>query len=166
MNRLLYILFATLTLAACHRPAVPEQQPIPADSLLLHVMEAMMDTNQSCMDVKEELLMFVDTMQMYVEKNPDEDIRIGVKGLALDFMGYFMSSSTPEETQFFFDTLVYRLADIMFTWYSPWLACNEDTVDGPKYMTLSTVFNNYGEKNHIIHMDTASLHGSQPFPAL
>ena len=156
MKRIFYLLLA-LTLCACNKHVTSESETIPTDSLLTHVLRAIIDTNQSCIDVKDEFYMFLDTMQMQVETYPDEDIRIGAKSFAMDLCGLFLYGDccSPEEMQFFYDSILLRLMAIPETWYSPLLSANEigDYHNDP-VLSQNVVFR-YGDdgQNHIIYMD-------------
>lgn len=156
MKRIQYILLTAITFAACHHPAASEQQPIPADSMLLHIMRAVMDTNVSCLDYQDEFMMFMDTMQNQVEIYPDEDIRIGVKSLAMDLFSMFIYGdfTTPEENRFFADSLMQPLANIQYSWYIPAHIHSKNFADHYKEPVMEqTLLLRYDDKNHIIFME-------------
>ena len=117
----IYILLL-LALCACNKPGSNEQQPYSvSDSLLSHALQAIFDPSLSCLDAKDEIMILLDTMQSHVESCPDEQIRIGARSLALEIVGMFVynDSITPEEEQFFEDSLLFPLIDIQHTWYCP-----------------------------------------------
>ena len=156
-KKLSFIIVLALTLCACNKNVTPEPSSLPADSLLTHVLRAIIDTNQSCIDVKDEFYMFLDTLQMQVETYPDEDIRIGAKSLAMDLCGLFLYGDccSPEEMRFFYDSLLLRLMAVPETWYCPFTSQDEigDYYNDP-VLTQNVVFR-YGddEQNHIIYID-------------
>lgn len=156
MKRNFYLLLA-LTLCACGKNVSPESESIPADSLLRTVLRAIIDTNQSCVDVKDEFYMFLDTMQSHVETYPDEDIRIGAKSFAMDLCGLFLYGDccSQEEMQFFYDSLLLRIAAIPETWYSPFSSSETIGDDNQEPVLTQNVVFRYGddEQNHIIYMD-------------
>ncbi len=141
--------------AACH-PVATEQQTPTADSLMMHVMRAILDTNVSCLDYQDEFMMFMDTMQMHVEIYPDEDIRIGAKSFAMELFGLFEygNLTTPEENRFFDNSLLLRLMDIQSTWYIP--AYVPDGITDPleePILTQTIVFRYGNNENHVVCMD-------------
>lgn len=159
MNKYPFILIATFFLSACH-PVATTQQTQTADSLLMHVMRAILDTNVSCLDYQDEFMMFMDTMQMHVESYPDEDIRIGAKSFAMELFGLFVYGdfTTPEENRFFDDSLLLRLMDIQSTWYMP--AYVPDGITDPfkePVLTQTIVFRYGNNENHVICMDLYSF---------
>lgn len=155
-KRIFYLILA-LTLCACGKNVSPESESIPADSLLRTVLRAIIDTNLSCIDVKEEFYMFLDTMQSHVETYPDEDIRIGAKSFAMDLCGLFLYGDccSQEEMQFFYDSLLLRIAAIPETWYSPFSSSETIGDDNQEPVLTQNVVFRYGddEQNHIIYMD-------------
>lgn len=156
MKRILYILFAALSLSACHRPVATEQQTIPADSMMLHMLRAVFDTNVSCLDYQDEFMMFMDTLKTQVETYPDEDIRIGAKSFAMNLFGLFFYGDfmTPEENRFFADSLILPLADIQHTWYIPPYVLSKEIADYYREPVLAqTIVHNYNDENHVIYMD-------------
>lgn len=121
-RKTIYILFLLLALCACNKPGSNEQQPYSAsDSLLSHALQSIFNPSLSCLDAKDEIMMLLDTMQSHVESCPNEQIRIGARGLALEIVGMFLynDSITPEEEKFFEDSLLFPLIDIQHTWYCP-----------------------------------------------
>ena len=155
------IILSLLALVACSKPVTNTQPSIPADTLLMDIMHAIADSNCSCLDIADEFYMFIDTMQYHAESYPDENIRIGAKSLSMEICNLFMSDMfcTPEEVQFFYDSLITRLVDVQNTWY-----CNpvepKDEIEMYQYpvMTQHILFR-YGEDNmnHIITLDLYSL---------
>lgn len=160
MKRLLYVLFAALSFAACHRPAVTEQETIPADSMMLHILRAVFDTNVSCLDYQDEFMMFMDTLKTQVEYYPDEDIRIGAKSFAMDLFGLFFYGdfTTPEENRFFTDSLILPLAEIQHTWYISSSLISGFVADYFKEPVMEqTLVLKYNDENHVIFMELYSM---------
>ena len=160
MKRVLYILSLALAFTACHRPTVSEQQTIPADTMMLHILRAVIDTNISCLEYKDEFMMFMDTLKTHVESYPDEDIRIGAKSFAMDLFGLFMYGdfTTPEENRFFADSLILPLANIQHTWYIPPYVLSKETVNYHIEPVLEqTLVLQYNDENHVIFMELYSL---------
>lgn len=156
MKRNITILLAILALTACHRPVTTEQQAIPADSMMLHILRAIIDTNISCLDYQDEFMMFMDTMKTQVESYPNEDIRIGAKSFAMELFGLFFYGgfTTPEENRFFTDSLLLRLADIQSTWYIPSFVRSTEKEDCSIEPVLEqTLVLQYNDENHVIFME-------------
>ena len=156
MKHLLYILLAMLSLVACTKPVATEQQTIPADSMMLHILRAVIDTNISCLDYQGEFMMFMDTMKTQVESYPDEDIRIGAKSFAMELFGLFFYGgfTTPEEDRFFTDSLILPLAEIQHTWYIPPYVLSKEIADYYREPVLTqTIVHTYNDENHVIYMD-------------
>ncbi len=159
MKHFFPILIFAVSLAACNKQAVTEEQPSnSSDTVLHHVLRAIIDTNYSCLDYRDEFYALIDTMQSHVESYPDEDIRIGAKSLALDICGLFLYGDccTPEEMRFFYDSLLLRLTAIPETWYCP-STFPEGVADWYKEPVLSqNLIFHYGDDddvNHVICMD-------------
>ena len=160
MKRFFYILIATLTLASCHHPIPTEQPSIPADSMMLHILRAVFDTNVSCLDYQDEFMMFMDTMKTQVESYPDEDIRIGAKSFAMELFGLFFYGdfTTPEENRFFADSLILPLAEIQHTWYIPSYVITGEVGDYFKEPVMEqTLVLKYNDENHVIFMELYSM---------
>lgn len=160
MKRVLYILSLALAFTACHRPTVSEQQTIPADTMMLHILRAVIDTNISCLEYKDEFMMFMDTMKTQVEFYPDEDIRIGAKSFAMDLFGLFFYGdfTTPEENRFFTDSLILPLAEIQHTWYISSSLISGFVGDYFKEPVMEqTLVLKYNDENHVIFMELYSL---------
>lgn len=85
------ITLSMLALVACSKPVTNTQPSIPADTLLMDIMHAIVDSNCSCLDIADEFYMFIDTMQYHAESYPDENIRIGAKSLSMEICNLFMS---------------------------------------------------------------------------
>jgi len=160
-TNLLTLLFA-LTLFACSKPGQQSTEPATptADTLLLHIIRAITDSSISCVDYKEDFMMFLDTMETQVMSYPDESVRIGAKSFAIDLFGYFMSNDnlSPEDKQFFDDSLVLPLVDIMFAWYRPDYSSNDITDDDIRLVLSQTLLHKFdGPENYVIYMDLYQL---------
>lgn len=130
MKRIIPILLIALICVACNKPVANKEQDLShADSLLLNVFRAIGDSTYSCLDCKDAFYELLDTMQTHVEFYPDESVRVGAKSLALEIVGLCVYGDflSPEEQQFFYDSLVLRFADVMATWYSPLYASERDS---------------------------------------
>ena len=169
MKKFLYLLLA-LALCACgtktndngctSKNNVEEQQSISADSMMLHILRAVIDTNISCLDYQDEFMMFMDTLQTHVESYPDEDIRIGAKSFAMELFGLFFCGgfTTPEEDRFFADSLMLRLAEIQYTWYIPSYVLSKEAVNYHIEPVLEqTLVLQYNDENHVIFMELYTL---------
>ena len=151
-----WLLLVTIFFSACHRPAISEQQTIPADSMMMHMLRAVFDTNVSCLVYQDEFMMFMDTLKTQVETYPDEDIRIGAKSFAMNLFGLFFYGdfTTPEENRFFTDSLILPLADIQHTWYIPPYVLSKEIADYYREPVLAqTIVHSYNDENHVIYMD-------------
>ena len=119
MKKYLYFLFVLFSLSSCNKPVSVNMANMPSDSLMLTVMQSIMDTNRSYLDVKEELFMFIDTMQSHAEFHPDPEIRVGAKSFA-DLLAQLLLApefNTPEEMRFTIDSVIEPITDVRSTWY-------------------------------------------------
>lgn len=158
MKKLIFTLvFLPACLLSCHKPVAAESKPISNDLLLQHVMTALLDSNRSVLEVKDELLMLLDTMQQHAMYHPQEEIRIGAKSLAfvLGDLTLYDESCTPKERQFYQDTLALRLADIEGVWYrTPKEQLTIGDSNAVVVSTLSTDYLLYDENmtSHILRL--------------
>lgn len=151
-----WFITCAIVLSACHHPVSSEQQTFRADSMLTHIMRAVLDTNISCLDYQDEFMMFMDTMQHHAETYPDEDIRIGVKSFAMELFGLFFYGdfTTPEENRFFVDSLMGPLADVQYAWYIPSHIFSNNFADHYKEPVMEqTLVLRYNDLNHIIFLE-------------
>lgn len=159
MKKLIFAISTALLLVSCSKP-VQTETTITSDSLMIHVLQAIIDTNRSCVDVQDEFFMLLDTMQEHVEFYPDEDIRIGAKSFAMDLGSLFMEDGicSPDEVQFFLDSLILRLSDIQSTWYRFPYDVSKKGKEAVLMLSQNIVFR-YGEdnENHVISLDLYSL---------
>lgn len=122
------------------------------DSLLIHVMSAIIDTNRSFLEVKDEFRMLIDTMKYHAEFCSDENIRIRAKSLAMTigsliWEGDSLFHFTPEEQQYFLDSLVLPLDEVKNVWYYE----SDASLGGP--MLCQDVIYMEDEKNLITHIE-------------
>lgn len=119
MKKYLFLFFALCGLCSCNKSVTSDSVNIPSDSLLLTVMQSIIDTNQSYLDLKDELFMFIDTMQSHVEFHPNPEIRVGAKSFA-DLLAELLLApefNTPEEMRFTIDSVIMPITDVRSTWY-------------------------------------------------
>ena len=170
MKKLLFIL-PLLAQVACSRPVHAEPSPLPADSLMLRVMRAIMDTNLSCLDVQEEFYALIDTMQTHAMSLHDESLKIGVRSFALNMAEMFLFGDfcSPVEIDFFYHSLASPLANVLATWYSPLYAGGAVGFSYEPVLTNNIVFRYDGEdenRYHIIDLDLYILPDSSECMAI
>ena len=155
------IILSLLALVACSKPVTTTQPSIPADTLLAHIMHAIIDPELSCLDIEDEFYMFIDTMQKHVETIPNEHFRIGVKSMAMDLSSMFLFGDycTPEEEAFFDENLMNRLMEVQETWYTYPGFSTDDTTRFDYPALTQHILLRYGENNmnHVIGMDVYFL---------
>lgn len=155
------IILSLLALVACSKPVTNTQPSIPADTLLAHIMHAIIDPELSCLDIEDEFYMFIDTMQKHVATIPNEQFRIGVKSMAMDLSGMFLFGDycTPEEETFFYENLMNRLMEVQETWYTYPDFSTDDTTRFDYPALIQHILLRYGENNtnHVIGLDVYFL---------
>jgi hypothetical protein len=117
MKKYLVFVFVLLSLYSCNKNITSDMPNVPSDSLMLTVMQSIMDTNRSYLDVKEELFMFIDTMQSHAEFHPDPEIRVGAKSFA-DLLAQLLLApefNTPEEMRFTIDSVIEPIRGIFYS---------------------------------------------------
>ena len=153
MKKYLYFLFVLLSLSSCNKTISTNEANIPSDSLMLTVMQSIMDTNRSYLDVKEELFMFIDTMQSHVEFHPNSEIRIGAKSFA-DLLAQLLLEpefNTPEEMQFTIDSVIEPITDVRSTWYY------QAYDDGSHSLSQHILkYNEQTNANDIVHLEVVA----------
>ena len=103
MKKLLFIL-PLLALVACGNKQVNAKEiPTSTDSLMVDVMRAVVDTNRSYLEIKDELDRFLDSLEYHVTTIPDEDIRESARYYAVYLQRLLMSEelNTKEELAYF-----------------------------------------------------------------
>lgn len=115
------IMLTCIGICACScNSNVNGDKPVTSfDSLTVNVLHAIMDTSQSYLGKKSELFALIDTMQYRSEFSPDDNIRINAKNLAqnLEWLMLDTTLNTPEELQFFYDSVLFKTTDVKSTWY-------------------------------------------------
>ena len=151
---LLFLSLIALLVGSCNRPMSTDQTAPITDSTLLYVLQAIVDTNRSCIDLKDDIYELLDTMQSHVESHPDENIRIGAKSLAMNISSLFLFGEccSPEEVTFFIDSLLFRFMDVQHTWYYDNYT---DPETGLKLLMTQNLVFRYGDENeaHVITLD-------------
>lgn len=163
MKKVFLILSSALVIVSCNKPVATEQT-VTADSLFICVLQSIFDSTRSCVEAKDEFIMFFDTMQSHVQSHPDYEIRVGAKSLAMELAGIMLESDlcSPEEVQFFCEELLARYVNIQSTWYLNDYAVEDLGKKKVLLLTQDIVFR-YGEenRNYVITMDLYSLSGGQ-----
>lgn len=153
MKKYFVILLLFLGVCSCSKTVTGELATTPSDSLMLTVMQSIMDTNHSYLDVKEELFMFIDTMQSHVEFHPDSKIRIGAKSFA-DLLAQLLLEpefNTPEEMQFTIDSVIEPITDVRSTWYY------QAYDDGSHSLSQHILkYNEQTNANDIVHLEVVA----------
>jgi hypothetical protein len=126
---------------------------MPSDSLMLTVMQSIMDTSRSYLEVKEELFMFIDTMQSHVEFHPNSEIRVGAKSFA-DLIAQLLLApefNTPEEMRFTIDSVIEPITDVRSTWYY------QSYEDGSHSLSQHILkYNEQTNANDIVHLEVVA----------
>lgn len=158
MKRFFIPFLVGILLVSC-APKQTDSQPenVPLDSLMHQVVDAIADSTRSILDVEDEMYAMIDSLQVIVESDPDEDRRIGAKRFALDLCSVFFDETrfTPEEMELFYDTLIVRFSDVLHTWYCPFdnKAENDDPLGYP-YLTQNVVFRDkWAGDDHVVILD-------------
>lgn len=91
----------------------------PNNFLSHHVLSALLDTTRSGLEVKDEILVLLDTLQQYAQFHPKKECRIWAKSTAaaLSALTLHDEDCSPEEMAFYLDTVAGYIADIQGTWY-------------------------------------------------
>ena len=158
MKRFLLGLVAVMLFVSCSQHKTDGQsENVPMDSLMFRVVNAIADSSRTVLEVEDELFSMLDSMQVIVESEADEDRRIAAKRFALDLCSVFLDGDcfTEEEMELFYDTLATRFSEVMHTWYSPFeeKAENEDPLSYP-FLTQNVVFHDKWEgKDHVVTID-------------
>ena len=155
MKKVLLFLFALAMYACGTKSTGVEDTSIPADILMMHTIRAVMDSNVSCLDYQDEIMMFMDTLKKHAEYYPDANIRIGAKSFAMNLLGLFLYGgfTKPEENRFFEDSLILRLAEIQHIWYIPANVLLKNFADHYTEPVLEqTLVLRYNDENHVIFM--------------
>lgn len=162
MKSIFPLILLSVSFIACNKPIANRKTQITADSLMQHVSQAIMDTNYSILDIKDDVQMFIDTLRYRAEFSPDEDVRIDAKCIALRLHNLIMDnyhiildneSCSTEEWQCF-NNIICLISDVHSTWYCP----NYDEVDCALPLMNQNVVFNYRKDGQIL---TISMNMSQ-----
>lgn len=104
------------------------RKSVQSDNLLESVLHAIKDTTQSYLDIKPELFSLIDSMQLYVEFCPKGKVRFAAKSIAMTLSQLMLDTTlnSPEELNFFMDSVLPKLDNVLQTWYVEASAPNEE----------------------------------------
>lgn len=113
------LFLGALCFFACTPKSKPVEQPSESERILQRVMLSVFDSTVTLFDVKADLYQFIDTMYAHAAYHPDIDIRIGAKSMTSTLIPVFLDSSfySPEEIQFFEDSVLLKMTEISQVWY-------------------------------------------------
>lgn len=142
-----------LTFTSCTKPVASSEQDNITDSTLTHIFHATLDSTRTIMEVKDDILQLIDTMQCHVEHYPDINIRIGAKSLAGTLLQLMMDETinTPEEVTFTIDTLLMPFTNVITTWYYDTTAL--ETLGYSCLNQAVIKYEEYDDANHISILD-------------
>lgn len=129
MKKVFFIIVLCIGLCSCsdgHK--ADNENPMQSDISLEYIIQTIEDTTQSYLDMKPELFALIDSMQLYAESNPNGKVRFAAKSFALTLSQLMMDTTlnSPEELQFFIDSVMPKLDDIIQTWYVETSASTEE----------------------------------------
>ena len=141
------------SLSSCTKPVTSSEQENITDSTLTHIFHATLDSTRTIMEVKDDILQLIDTMQCHVEHHPDINIRIGAKSLAGTLLQLMMDETinTPEEVTFTIDTLLMPFTNVITTWYYDTTAL--ETLGYSCLNQAVIKYEEYDDANHISILD-------------
>ena len=142
-----------LTITSCTKQVTSSEQDNITDSTLTQIFHATLDSTRTIMEVKDEILQLIDTMQCHVEHHPDINIRIGAKSLASTLLQLVMDETinTPEEVTFTIDTLLMPFTNVITTWYYDTTAL--ETLGYSCLNQAVIKYEEYDDANHISILD-------------
>lgn len=142
-----------LTITSCTKQVTSSEQDNITDSTLTQIFHATLDSTRTIMEVKDEILQLIDTMQCHVEHHPDINIRIGAKSLASTLLQLVMDETinTPEEVTFTIDTLLMPFTNVITTWYYDTTAL--ETLGYSCLNQAIIKYEEYDDANHISILD-------------
>ena len=129
MKRVSFIIVLCLGLYSCSNGnKADNEDTMQSDTSLEYIIQTIEDTTQSYLDIKPELFALIDSMQLYTESNPNGKVRFAAKSFALTLLQLMMDTAlnSPEELQFFMDSVMPKLDDVIQTWYVETSDPNED----------------------------------------
>lgn len=120
MKKLYFSLLAIVLVACSPKQTQTAQPTYGTDTFLLHVMQSILDTNRSILDVKDDLYRLSDTMLFHAQYHPDVDVRIGAKSLATTLIQLMLESesNSPDDIQFIVDSAIIKLTDVLQVWHA------------------------------------------------
>lgn len=119
MKKYLFILLVLFGVYSCNKNRNCQPPSVMKNPSWMTVMKAIVNPNQSYLDVKDELFMLIDTMQAHVEFNPNFETRIEAR-IAADMLIEMLlkpDMNTPEEIKFTIDSVLMPMTDVRSTWY-------------------------------------------------
>lgn len=142
-----------LIVTSCTKPVTSSEQDNITDSTLVHIFHATLDSTRTIMEVKDDILQLIDTMQYHVEYHPDINIRIGAKSLASTLLQLMMDETinTPEEATFTIGTLLMPFTNVITTWYYDTTAL--ETLGYSCLNQAVIKYEEYDDANHISILD-------------
>ena len=142
-----------LMVTSCTKPITSSEQDNITDSTLAHIFHATLDSTRTIMEVKDDILQLIDTMQCHVEHHPDINIRIGAKSLAGTLLQVMMDETinTSEEVTFTIDTLLMPLTNVITTWYYDTTAL--ETLGYSCLNQAVIKYEEYDDANHVSILD-------------
>ena len=142
-----------LTLTSCTKLVASSEQEDLTDSTLSHIFHATLDSTRTIMEVKDDILQLIDTMQYHVEHHPDINIRIGAKSLAGNLLQLMMDETinTSEEVTFTIDTLLMPFTNVITTWYYDTTAL--ETLGYSCLNQAVIKYEEYDDANHVSILD-------------
>lgn len=123
MKKIIIYLCISVLCCSCNKFHTSDDNLVlPFDSTFILVVNSIVDTNQSFLDVKDEFKTLIDSMRYYAEFNPNEGVRIRVKSMAAILASLVLNTDSidhisPEEMRYFIDSLVVPLDEVKSVWY-------------------------------------------------
>lgn len=119
MKKILLLILPIVFFACSSKPVQVADQPSESERILQRVMLSVFDSTVTLFDVKADLYQFIDTMYAHAAYHPDIDIRIGAKSMVSTLMPVFLDADffSPEEIQFFEDSVLLKMTEISQVWY-------------------------------------------------
>ena len=104
------------------------RKSVQSDNSFDHVLYTIKDTTQSYLDIKPELFSLIDSMQLYVDFCPKGKVRFAAKSIAMTLSQLMLDTTlnSPEELNFFMDSVLPKLDNVLQTWYVEASAPNEE----------------------------------------
>lgn len=157
MKEVFFIIVLSIGLYSCsNEHKADDENSIQSDNLLEYVIHTIEDSTQSYLNIKPELFELIDSMQLYVESNPNGKVRFAAKSFALTLSRLMMDTTlnSPEELQFFMDSVMLKLDDVIQTWYVETSAPNEESQQKTMVQYAIRLENNH---NYVTEIDVHIL---------